>query len=96
VIPLRGLLPAIVLLALLLAGCGDSGTDTSEVTDTPALATVTQTLNTTPRPSGQSAEERARTAEADADPSLPGEYSAERLQRFIDVLYCRFDPEGFC
>ena len=24
------------------------------------------------------------------------EYSRERLQRFIDVLYCRFDPEEFC
>lgn len=24
------------------------------------------------------------------------EYDRDRLQRFIDVLYCRFDPEGFC
>lgn len=24
------------------------------------------------------------------------EVDIERLQRFIDVLYCRFDPEGFC
>lgn len=25
-----------------------------------------------------------------------GEYSSERLDTFIDKLYCRFDPEGMC
>ena len=25
-----------------------------------------------------------------------GEYDRDRLDNFIDALYCRFDPEGFC
>lgn len=24
------------------------------------------------------------------------DYSRDRLRRFVDALYCRFDPEGFC
>jgi hypothetical protein len=30
------------------------------------------------------------------DAFAASEYSPERLQAFMDALYCRFDPEGFC
>lgn len=66
---IRALL-TIAVLSMVLVGCKSNGSKPA-ATDTPVIATVTQTIDATPR---LSADERALAAEADSDPSLPGEY----------------------
>jgi hypothetical protein len=42
------------------------------------------------------AETIAITVWSRRDKFSAGDYDADRLQDFLDVLYCRFDPEQFC
>lgn len=67
---MRWLVPAVVLLGALFVACKLGGS-IARPTDTPAIATATQAIDGTPTPR---ARDLAREAEADDDPSLPGEY----------------------